>query len=218
VTVHLQPATSGGIPDVTVTRRRRPRRFRLHALVRWLHIYSSLFGLLTILFFGVTGLTLNHPEWFDSGEFEPTSVTGTLDAALLGQAGSEPDSTKIIATLRERHRISGGMKSWYADDAELTLAIAGAGYTADVRIDRSTGQYELQESRLGLIAIINDLHKGRDTGPVWSVVVDVAAILTVFVSLSGVLLLCWLKRRWRSGLITIMTGVAVFMALLAFVI
>ena len=31
---------------------------------RWLHIYTSMFGLAAILFFSVTGLTLNHPDWF----------------------------------------------------------------------------------------------------------------------------------------------------------
>lgn len=32
---------------------------------RWLHIYLSLFCFLVVLFFAVTGITLNHAEWFD---------------------------------------------------------------------------------------------------------------------------------------------------------
>ena len=35
--------------------------------MRWIHIYLSMFGLAAVLFFGVTGLTLNHPEWFLDG-------------------------------------------------------------------------------------------------------------------------------------------------------
>ena len=35
----------------------------------------------------------------------------------------------------------------------------------------------------GFVGVINDLHKGRDTGKVWSVVIDVAAILMSLVSL-----------------------------------
>ena len=33
---------------------------------RWLHIYLSLISFGAILFFSVTGLTLNHPDWFFS--------------------------------------------------------------------------------------------------------------------------------------------------------
>ena len=37
--------------------------------MRWLHIYSSMFGLVAILFFSVTGILLNHPSWtLGSGE------------------------------------------------------------------------------------------------------------------------------------------------------
>src|SRR3954452_4984480 len=43
---------------------KRKLNLRLAALMRWLHIYLSMFGLATILFFGVTGITLNHPDWF----------------------------------------------------------------------------------------------------------------------------------------------------------
>jgi hypothetical protein len=36
--------------------------------MRWLHIYLSMFGLAAVLFFSVTGLTLNHPDWFGEPE------------------------------------------------------------------------------------------------------------------------------------------------------
>ena len=35
--------------------------------MRWLHIYLSVFSLAAILFFSVTGITLNHPDWFYAG-------------------------------------------------------------------------------------------------------------------------------------------------------
>ena len=37
--------------------------------------------------------------------------------------------------------------------------------------------YELTESRHGLVAIANDLHKGRDTGDIWKWLIDVSALL-----------------------------------------
>ena len=53
-----------------MTTARRPRskagawRSRAYTLSRTLHLYLSLLAFLTLLFFAVTGLTLNHPGWF----------------------------------------------------------------------------------------------------------------------------------------------------------
>ena len=58
-----------------------------------------------------------------------------------------------------------------------------------------TGHYRLTESSHGLVAVLNDLHKGRDTGTAWSVVIDVSAVLMTFISLTGLVLLLYLKRR-----------------------
>ena len=52
------------------------------------------------------------------------------------------------------------------------MSFKGPGYAADAFIDRESGHYKLTPIDHGFIAVINDLHKGRDTGPVWSVVID----------------------------------------------
>ena len=35
---------------------------------RWLHVYLSMFSFAVLMFFAVTGLTLNHANWFDGQE------------------------------------------------------------------------------------------------------------------------------------------------------
>ena len=60
---------------------------------------------------------------------------------------------------------------------------------ADVTIDRATGAYHLEETRRGVMAILDDLHKGRDSGDGWSLVIDVAAIVTSLSPLTGLWLL-----------------------------
>ena len=44
--------------------RGRNLKIRLVRVMLWLHIYVSMFGLAAVLFFSVTGITLNHPDWF----------------------------------------------------------------------------------------------------------------------------------------------------------
>jgi hypothetical protein len=56
------------------------------------------------------------------------------------------------------------------------------------------------------VGLINDLHKGRDTGPAWSLFIDVSAILLALVSLTGMILLLFLKRRRSSGLVIAALG------------
>jgi uncharacterized protein len=68
------------------------------------------------------------------------------------------------------------------------------------------------EERLGVFAVLNDLHKGRDTGPVWSVVVDLSAALTALASMTGLLLLFYIKRRRVLGLLTALIGAALITA------
>ena len=65
------------------------------------------------------------------------------------------------------------------------MTFKGPGYAADGFIDRKKARYDVTESRLGLVAVINDLHKGRDTGSVWADIIDISAALMVLVSLTG---------------------------------
>ncbi|MEJ7769503.1 MAG: PepSY-associated TM helix domain-containing protein [Chitinophagaceae bacterium] len=50
------------------------------------------------------------------------------------------------------------------------------------------GKFQLTELRLGLIAVLNDLHKGRDSGKDWSWLIDVSSGLLTLVSLSGLVM------------------------------
>ena len=47
------------------------RDFYRHS--RYVHGWLSAFAFLTLLFFSVTGLLLNHPEWFEPAKTEQTT-------------------------------------------------------------------------------------------------------------------------------------------------
>ena len=55
------------------------------AAVRWLHIYVSLLGFTTLLFFAVTGITLNHPTWFGIEAQRTTEHKGEVNRAWLNK-------------------------------------------------------------------------------------------------------------------------------------
>lgn len=76
----------------------------------------------------------------------------------------------------------------------------------------------MTELRLGVFAVLNDLHKGRDSGKGWGWLIDISAVLLTLVSLTGLLMLLFLKKRRLSGLIiTVVGGTICYMVYLIFV-
>jgi hypothetical protein len=125
---------------------------------RWLHTYLSMASFAILLFFAVTGITLNHQSAF-TGMSQPRRFTGLLDATWM----KEPEGHKgeIVAAFRSRH---------------------------------------------GIRAALSDFH--LDDGRAWSLVIDISAILMVLVSLSGLVLIFFLHKKLRSGLIALAIGTA----------
>ena len=196
-------------------------------LMRWLHIYLSMFGLAMVLFFSATGVTLNHPDWFFGETQRSVQAEGQVDLKWLRApaiaASSSPDAIadpaglvsklEIVEHLRAAHGIRGALVEFKVDDTECVVAFKGPGYSADAFVDRDSGHYTLTQSYHGPIAILNDLHKGRDTGFVWSIFIDVSAVLLTLISLSGLVLLFYLKLRRGPGLVVVAVGTVVVMAL-----
>jgi hypothetical protein len=180
----------------------RVRARRQTAIVsRWLHLYLSMVSFAVVLFFAVTGLTLNHTEWFQGSE-HTTRYQGVMAQPLLHESGgAQPDKLGVVEFLRKTHKIQGAVSDFIVQDDQVEVSFKGPGYLADGFIQRASGQYELIETRSGFVAVMNDLHKGRDTGKKWSWVIDASAVLLTLVSLSGLVLLWFVYKRRVSGLI-----------------
>lgn len=177
-------------------------------LVRWLHIYLSMVSFALIFFFAVTGLTLNHAERF-TGKVSTVEVSGALNPAWVRDPDTlKVDKLSVVEYLRKTHGISAAMSDFRIDDEQVGVSFKGPGFAADAFVDRATGKYQLTKTSAGFIGLINDLHKGRDTGHAWSVFIDVAAVLLSVVSLTGLLLLLFLKKRRASGLWIAAAGLA----------
>ena len=158
-----------------------------------------------VLFFAVTGITLNHPDWV-AGASRVTQVKGTLDTSLTAPGAKEPARDAIVTALRKAHGLSGAANDVRVDDTQISVSFKGPGYAADAFIDRATGRYDLTESRLGLLAVVNDLHKGRDTGGIWKGLIDISAGLLAFISLTGLILLFFVHKHRTAGVVLLVVG------------
>jgi hypothetical protein len=184
-------------------------RRKTSRITRWLHIYLSMISFAIVLFFSVTGITLNHADYFQA------KTTTTQEKGTLKPEWVNNKDTNLVAKLniaeyfRNTFSVKGSVSDFRIDDNQISISYKGPGYEADAFIDRQTGAFELSQTRTGFVGFINDLHKGRDTGKVWSWVIDIAAALMVLISLTGLVLLLFIKKKRISGLILTVVGLLI---------
>ncbi len=180
---------------------------------RLVHVYTSMIAFVVVLFFGITGLTLNHPDWTFGDAVGTSTVTGALPMATTGPAGAV-EFLAISEFVRETHGVRGSVSSYGVTNGKGSIAYKKPGYLADVFFDVGTGAYEVRVEQQGWVGVLNDLHKGRDAGTSWRWLIDVSAVFLVVVSLTGLLLQLFLRKRRVAAMIVMGAG-AVLVALLA---
>jgi hypothetical protein len=178
---------------------------RIITWARWSHIYLSMVSFAILLFFAATGLMLNHQDWFASQQRTVVSK-GTMDRAWLGK---DVDQLHIVEQLRQAQKIRAALGELRTDDGQVSVSFKGPGYSADAVIDRSSGSYDVTETRSGWGAVMNDLHKGRDAGSLWGKVIDVAAVFMTLVAASGLTLIFFLAKWRKPGLMMLGAGALV---------
>ena len=180
---------------------------------RWLHIYVSMVSFAIVLFFAVTGLTLNHADKF-AYQQRAKQLKGNMNVAWVKvEDTARINKLAIVEYLRGTHKIKSAVSEFRIDDAQCSISFKGPGYGSDALISRVDGSYELTEVSSGFVGLINDLHKGRDTGTGWLWVIDISAVFMIRVSLTGIILLLFIKKRKTSGLIVAAVGVLLFLAI-----
>lgn len=171
------------------------RGFWLRQLHRW-HWISSATCLAGMLLFAITGVTLNHAGDISA---EPVSATKTVSldqatAAMLasakigdGEKTPLPDAARSALKALLSASIPTTPAEWSAE--EIFLELPRPGGDATLTIDRASGEVVYETTDRGWIAYLNDLHKGRNTGPVWSWFIDLFAVACLVFSITGLLLL-----------------------------
>jgi len=179
---------------------------------RWLHLYLSMVSFAIVLFFSVTGITLNHQEWFSDRQ-KTTVMHGVAQASMLGNRAAQGDAANVdklgLVEMLRAQGIHGAVSDLRVDDSQIEISFKAPGYSADAFIERDTGKYDLTETRNGFVAVINDLHKGRDSGKAWSMFIDVSAVLLTLVSATGLLLIWFIHKRRTTGILLAFAGAVV---------
>ncbi|MFC4454696.1 PepSY-associated TM helix domain-containing protein [Deinococcus sonorensis] len=205
-------STPEGERPARAARRPRTLKNRSYQVARWLHVYTSMISLLIVLFFSVTGVMLNHPDWtFGSSETQQT-VKGTLPANW--RSGDAVDWLRVTAALQAQSGLKGIAGDFRTASDSDSVSFRAPGYSAQVDIDPKTGSYTANVDAQGWVAAIGDLHRGRDAGSAWSVALDLAGYFLILIALTGLAMLLYLKKLRLSGLLTLLVGAVVVFGLM----
>jgi hypothetical protein len=189
-----------------MTARPAPKRraYWLKMLHQW-HWVSSALCLLGMLGFAITGLTLNNAAHIESQarvnsrheRLPPQMLAALRQAGPAGQASSASRRGKPSAPL------PGTVARWLSDKLDIPVPDTPAEWSSDevyvsmprpggdawMSVDLADGAIEYERTDRGVIAYLNDLHKGRHTGVGWSWFLDIFACACLVFSLTGLLLL-----------------------------
>ena len=190
--------------------RARLKAFVRHAGIwaRTLHIYASMAGFLLVLLFAITGITLNHQ---DAGWCEPS--TRSFDVNISAEAAKAAEPSRVEAALQVAMGLATPSSSFKAYDDEINVAFHSPGRRIQAIVDRATGRTKVVWETRGSVGILNDLHKGTETGRTWRWVVDLTAVLIGFSAITGIVTLISLPKRRTAGLITTLAGAAAVLAI-----
>lgn len=167
----------------------------LKTLHQW-HWISASLCLLGMLVFSVTGFTLNHATQIESTpqvSNRKATLPAPLHARMASSAeqhadGSAPLPPAVEGWVRTTFGIDveGIDAEWSLEDAYVPLPRPGGDAWLRIGVD-GAAEYELTSR--GAVSWLNDLHKGRNTGPVWSWFIDIFAIASLVFSVTGFLIL-----------------------------
>lgn len=180
---------------------------------RLLHVYVSMALLTLMVFFAVTGITLNHPEWFANDQAEINEHVIELPEQLLDQS----QQGQLLAYLHQQPWFSGKRLTVERDEYELFISDKGPGVHLSVMVDLETGETFVEQTNYGMWAKLNDLHKGRNSGGLWRFIIDLSAFLMIVFSFTGLVLALAQRRINRTLSLSLITTLAVFLCYLFYV-
>jgi len=200
-------------------RNSRKLKSRTQKYCRMLHAYLSAFAFLILMFFAASGLLLNHPEWFAGGEIgeDKTTEANFSIEALSDVASINDEGIAFAEFAKERLPLLGDFHSAEVfPEEEAFLKFSGSKGKSDVVIDLVNGKVEYEVTKASLVEIMHNLHRGKDSGAVWSKVIDVSAILILVMSMFGFLLMFFIKFRLVNSMVILGTSVVFFAVIYAF--
>ncbi|HEY9103365.1 PepSY-associated TM helix domain-containing protein [Chitinimonas sp.] len=195
---------SSNPPDLTVPKpaasARRIDKSWFYRQSRMLHAYLSAFAFIALMFFSLSGLLLNHPDWF-KGKNKAVDSTFHLSPAELAEAQRSDDPARALGAIVASHvPLKGEFKSGEIIDGEAQIRFEGVSGKSDLLVTLADGQVEATVERATVTTMLHDLHRGKNSGKAWFWIIDITAVLVLALSVLGYVLFFTLRFRLATSL------------------
>lgn len=169
--------------------------------IRQWHWVSSALCLVAMLLFAITGVTLNHASEIGSMPKVETRSAQLPENLLARVADTDDDAQNdeqlapVLSWLEKTLSVSLKDRAAEWSDDEIYFSLPRPGGDAWLAVSRLDGTVQYEETSRGLIAWMNDLHKGRHTGVVWRIFLDIFSVATLLFCLTGLFLLMMHNKK-----------------------
>ncbi|TWX66103.1 PepSY-associated TM helix domain-containing protein [Colwellia sp. C1TZA3] len=193
---------------------------KILTFARLIHVYVSMALLTLLLFFSVTGITLNHPEWFSDHQAQVMEKELTIESigalAITNDNISNAQQKVIMKKIEKALSISLLNVKPELMSGELFYSIKQAGENASIAVDLTTGDVYYQQTHYGWWAMLNDLHKGRNTSNFWGWIIDLSSLLFIIFAITGFILAMPQKRFRRTLLLSLTSTMLAIISIIYF--
>jgi len=185
-----------------------------YRLARDWHGYLSAFAFLALLFFSITGVVLNHPEWTRGSSAPLSEKALKLSPAQVAaiKAAKEPgrELAKIAA---DQVDLVGEYKAGELSGPEIFVRLQSARGSSDLRGNLEMGEIQTTVEKASAVSVLNDLHRGELAGTAWRLLIDVMGAVLIVMSIIGYILFFSLRFRLKTALIVTAVSVALAVGL-----
>ncbi|MEX0299699.1 MAG: PepSY-associated TM helix domain-containing protein [Kordiimonas sp.] len=194
----------------------KKKKNEMYRTSRKLHTYVSAAAFLLLMFFAFSGLLLNHPEWFQGQRVQIEQTLELPEETLEAALATEFPGTALAVAVQQATDIPGTLTSFEDLGDGYQLAFRGLAGSGSVFVDTDTGETEIRIRKATLTDKIHVLHKGKNTGALWSWIIDLTAYLTLGLSLFGFIILFTVKMRLQNSMRTIGVSLGIIAAAIVF--
>lgn len=157
------------------------------------------------------------PPRMERGGERVTIVEGMMPIEYL--VPDSPNALAIVERLRKEFAARGEIDDvprFEKESESFVVNFKAPGYLA-VAVIRCDGNTRVTHHARGIGGILLDLHRGKDSGWIWALIIDFVAIVFVVVSITGLILWSSLKGRAQNGgsvlLLGLLTSLAIYFTL-----
>jgi len=186
-------------------------KLRFYRQCRIWHGYLSAFAFVALLFFAVTGIFLNHPDWFTAKTPPLGESTITLTPKQLQDVrNAQMPAEALMRIVAVQTTLYGEYKNGEVAAGQVFVRLQGVRGSSDIRANLDDGSVSVAVERATTVSLLNALHRGELAGTTWRALIDVAAGVLVVLSLVGYAIFMSMTTRLKTALV--ITGSSVLAA------